>query len=174
MIHYQFGGQCSVQDKPINILKRSNFLTIFSINYDQHSDFYNFYNSEQIIDNFSTVVENRFAPGKSVEVQVLFSLINFQSPENEFSVKILDKRAWMTDVFDCIFFNNYIRIGFRNEILKRVIVNGLTGSSWRFKRFNRIAINVKNKKLKSARICKMDFIQLFAGVDENDDDLNED
>ena len=58
--------------------------------------------------------------------------------------------------------------------MKRVIVNGLTGSSWRFKRFNRIAINVKNKKLKSARICKMDFIQLFAGVDENDDDLNED
>ena len=31
-----------------------------------------------------------------------------------------------------------------NDILKRVIVNGLTGSSWRFRRFDRICIIVNS------------------------------
>ena len=33
---------------------------------------------------------------------------------------------------------------FVNDILKRVIVNGMTGSSWRFRRFDRIFINVNS------------------------------
>ena len=51
----------------------------------------------------------------------------------------------MTNVFDCLFLMIMLRKGLRQEILKRVIVSGLTGSAWRFKRFNRIAIHVENK-----------------------------
>ena len=44
----------TVENNLINILKRSSFLTIYSINLEQHSEFYNFFNSEQNIDDFLT------------------------------------------------------------------------------------------------------------------------
>ena len=42
--------------------------------------------------------------------------------------------------------------GLKQDMLKRVIVNSLIGSSRRFKRSHGLAINVKNKKLTTVRI----------------------
>ena len=88
--HYQTGGRRPIENRPINVFRRENFLTIFSINFVQHSNFYNFFNSEETVDNFLSVVENNFVPAENVEVQGSFSLINYQPPESEFSVEILD------------------------------------------------------------------------------------
>ena len=55
--HYQLGDQLPVENNPINILKRCNFLTTFPINFDQHQDFYNFFDSEKLVDEFLSVVE---------------------------------------------------------------------------------------------------------------------
>lgn len=46
----------------------------------------------------------------------------------------------MTDVYIGKFFNKFITGEIKNELVKRVIVNGMTGSSWRFKRFARISM----------------------------------
>ena len=34
------------------------------------------------------------------------------------------------------------------DILKRAIMNGMTGSSWRFKRFDRICITVNSNEIR--------------------------
>ena len=75
----------------------------FSINFDQHQDLYNFYDSEKLVDDFLSVVELKFLPTKNVEVQVASFLINYHPAESEYLVEIIDKRSWITDVYDCFF-----------------------------------------------------------------------
>ena len=41
----------------------------------------------------------------------------------------------LTGVYSCVFFNDYVKEKIRQ---KRVIINGMSGSSWRFKRFDRL------------------------------------
>ena len=65
--HYQTGRRCPIREKPICILKRGNALTTYSKSVDQHSDFENFFNSEEIVDEFLAVVEDRFVPTENVE-----------------------------------------------------------------------------------------------------------
>ena len=139
--HYQFGGQLPAENKPINILKLRNFLKTLS-NFDQHQDFYNFFDSEKLLDDFLNVFQLKFLPMENVEVQSTFSLINYEPAESEYLVEIINKRSWITDVYD-YFFNKYVKRGLKRDMLKRVSVNGLIESSWRFKRFHRLAINVK-------------------------------
>lgn len=67
--------------------------------------------------------------------------MNYQPTE---IIKLESKRVWMTDVYIGKFFNKFITGEIKNELVKRVIVNGMTGSSWRFKRFERVSITIKN------------------------------
>ena len=108
MKHYQIEGRHPVENKPLNALKRGNALTIYYINFEQHSNFYDFFNSEQIVEEFLNVVETNFVPEDYVDVQGSFSLINYQPPESEFSVEITDKGAWMADMYDCVFVMNLL------------------------------------------------------------------
>ena len=48
----------------------------------------------------------------------------------------------LTNVFRFNYFNQFVRGEIKHEIVKRVIINGQTGSSWYFKRFNRLNIIV--------------------------------
>ena len=45
---------------------------------------------------------------------------------------ILDTRYWLTTPYTAVYFNDFISFGLKQEILNRVIINGLTGSSWYF------------------------------------------
>ena len=76
MKHCQIGGRTR-QNRPVNILKRDIF-TIYSISFEQHFNAYDFFNSEQIVNDFLHVVENKFVVSGNVEVQVAFSVINYQ------------------------------------------------------------------------------------------------
>lgn len=50
----------------------------------------------------------------------------------------------MTDVYVYVNFlrlkYKFVKAGIKNDLMKRVIINGMTGSSWRFKRFARISM----------------------------------
>ena len=96
-------------------------------------------NSEKIVDAFLNEVDRKFEVDDPVEVQSAFTIINYQPPENEFFVEVIDQRSWLTDVYNCRFFNDFVKMGLKKNILKWIIVNTLTGSSWRFKRFNKIS-----------------------------------
>ena len=53
------------------------------------------------------------------------------------------------NVYEDVYFNNFIKSNLANDILERVIMNGMSGSSWRFKRFDRLCITVDSKELRS-------------------------
>lgn len=54
----------------------------------------------------------------------------------------------MTDAYVCKFFNEIVKGENKNDLMKRVTVNGMTSSSWRSKKFDRISMIVTdvNKK----------------------------
>ena len=53
----------------------------------------------------------------------------------------MNARFWTTGVYKGRYFNDFVFYGFRNDILSKVIVHGMSGNSWRFRRF--IMLNVK-------------------------------
>ena len=55
-------------------------------------------------------------------------------------------RVWLTNTYTARHFNDYVRSSSKSEIVKRIIVNGLTGSCWYFKRFNRLTIIASSVK----------------------------
>ena len=128
----QFGG--SQRSKlPINILKRGS-ITYFSINFTQHKNFYDFLTSD-IVDDFFQSVYEVYHPREN-KIQAFFEIINQQRGE----VILEDNRAWLTNSFNTKDFNIFIRGDIKNEIIKRIIVNGQSRISWFFKRFERLTI----------------------------------
>ena len=59
------------------------------------------------------------------------------------------RRIWMTNVYTCKFFNEFVRGQIKNDLMKRVIINRMSGSSWRFKRFECITMIVSRIDKKS-------------------------
>ena len=114
-------------------------ITYFSINYFQHRNFYDFFDAEKVVDSFLNAFERSFVSDKKLKFQGYTELINYQSTE---IIKLESKRVWLTDVFTGKYCNQYIRGELRANFLRRVIVNGATGSSWKFKRFDKISIIV--------------------------------
>ena len=52
-------------------------------------------------------------------------------------------------VYACKFFNEFVRGQIKNDLMKRVIINGMSGISWRFNRFERITMIVSKADKKS-------------------------
>lgn len=61
------------------------------------------------------------------------------------AAELENTRLWLTNVYIARYFNAYIRGEMKNDILKRVIANGSTSSSWVFKRFSRLQVIVTDK-----------------------------
>ena len=57
---------------------------------------------------------------------------------------ILNTRYWTTDVYKATYFNDSVFYGLRQDILSKVIVNGMSSSSWKFHRFVIISLKVLN------------------------------
>ena len=126
----QTGG--SFDRLALNILKR-RVITYYSLNYSQHKNCYDFF--DETVRDFLATFERCFVPTKKAMDQGYMELVNYQPTK---IIELESKRVWLTDVFTCKFFNQYVRGKMKNYFLKRIIVNGMTGSSWRFKRFVRL------------------------------------
>ena len=124
----------------LNILRRGG-ITYFSINYFQHRNFYNFFDAEKIVDSFLNTFERSFVFDSKAKMHGYIDLINYQPTK---IIEVESKRVWLTDVFTGRYFIQYIRGEIRANFLRRVIVNGGTGSSWKFKRFDRISLTVNH------------------------------
>ena len=60
--HYDEGKDIPFEDKPIEILRFPG-LTIYSIVFKKHNNFYDFFNSEKVVDAFLRNVKYKFKPG---------------------------------------------------------------------------------------------------------------
>ena len=124
---------------PLNISKRGQ-ITYYSVNFEQHKDYLDFYSSD-MIDVFLDSVRKAFQLQNNLtyKFQGYFEIINQQrGPE----FNLTDKRPWLTNVYHFKYFNAFVRVEIKNEMMNRIIVNGQSGSSWFFKRFNRLSIIV--------------------------------
>ena len=84
-----------------------------------------------------------FTPtGSGMKFQGYFELKNYQLTE---IVETENTRVWLTNVYVGKYFNQFVRGQTKEDILKRLINNGSTGSSWLFKRFNKLQVIVTDK-----------------------------
>ena len=83
-------------------------------------------------------------PTEQFQFKADFSIENKQNAgdDSSYLTDIKTLRYWSTDVYQGVYFNSYIASGIRNDILKRVINVGLSGSSWYFNRFSHLNLKV--------------------------------
>lgn len=153
---------------PVSILRKGS-IKYFSINNDQHKNFYNVF-EEQIVDDFLNSVYGIFNPNEQYKIEGYAEIINQQLGE---FIVAESNRVWLTNTLTDKYFSEYVWSSIKSEILKRVIVNGQTGSSWHFKRFSRLTIIFSTVKevdrlISNYNTCfffsnkKMDFLSLEA------------
>ena len=143
VFHYkQSGGIKMNQQLPVSVATRGP-VTYFSINYNGHKKFNNFF-QEDVVDDFLQGLYNCFNPNDEYKFQGYAEIINKQKDE---SVVSEITRVWPTNVYTAKYLNPYVRDAIKNDILKKIVLNGETGSSWVFKRFKRLQI-ITSKDIK--------------------------
>lgn len=92
---------------------------------------------------FNSVNELFISDGKNkLKMQGYFELKNYQQTG---PVELENTRIWLTNVFVGRHFNQFLRGEMKRYILKRVIINDSTDSSWLFKRFDKVHVIANNK-----------------------------
>ena len=140
MKHYN-DGQNIIDEKPV-IVSTIGKIKKFEINYQNHSNYYDFHNSESLVDEFLLNIKNKIQKSAvNFLIRCGLSLENIQPSLEDYDEPLKNSSYWSTDPIQTKSFNDYVFFNIRESILKRVINNGLTGSLWHFKRF--LYINVK-------------------------------
>ena len=106
------------------------------------SNDYDFYDSEKLVDDFLLNVKNEVGGSNNdFFIKHVFSLKNIQPSPFESEQPIKNSRYGSTGLQQTKSFYDFIYFNLREETLKRVINNGMSGSSWHFNCF--LNINVK-------------------------------
>ena len=146
--HYMIGSGNDENDalnddtvRPLNITS-GGVIKKFEITFREHSGYYDFYDSEALVDGFLAEVKNYvFRYNNDVLIRAGFSIENIQQALSDYSEPLVQSRYWSTEPLLTKSFNDFISFKLRESILKRIINNRLTGSAWSFHRF--IYLNVK-------------------------------
>ena len=141
--HYNEGEYDLFEDKPIDIEKTVNLLK-FEITVNKHGEYYDFENSEEVVDDFFKNVRSHFKPSGLKLIKCSLVIENIQQSVFENLTPILNTRYWTTDVYKATCFNDFVFLGLRQKILSKVIVNAMPGSSWKFRRFVMLSLKVLN------------------------------
>ena len=140
--HYEDGKESIADEKPISIIEIGSNIKKYEVNFREHSSFYDFFNSNKVVDDFLLNVRKKIKRSNEYFlIRCGFSIENFQPVSDNYTEPLKDTRYWSTDPIETKSFTDFVYFNIRESILKRVINNGLTGSSWRFNRF--VYINVK-------------------------------
>ena len=81
-------------------------------------------------------------PGGTFKMQRYVDLKHYQQTN---TAELENTRVSPTNVFLVRYFNQYMRDGMKKEILKRVIINGSTGTNWIFKRYQKLQVIVTDR-----------------------------
>ena len=93
------------------------------------------------------MVKNLSPTNKKVKVRCNVSIVNFQPAPAIGFVELTDVRIWSTNVYSCIFLNEFARQNIEKYIKEGMISNGQSSSSWRFKRFSHVNIQVRSDNI---------------------------
>ena len=106
------------------------------------SDYYDVHNSEEVAEDFLNNVWSKFKPFGPVLFKCGFTIENIQQSVYKNLRPILNTQYWSTDTYQATYFNDYVFHNLKQNILSKVIVNGMKGSSWRFNRIILINLSV--------------------------------
>ena len=123
-------------------------LIIYQIEYKKYKNLYSFYNSEKCVDEFLQNIKYRFHATTKKRFKCSFIIENTQNSIRNDLQPLLNTRYWTTETYDSIYFSNFIFYSLKNDILKRVLVNQLSGSSWYFKRFLNLMVKILDADIK--------------------------
>ena len=149
--HSQKGGEIPLENKQFK-KTRDRSIIRFSIDYDVHRNSYDFADPVKLLEDFFEVVNINFRTDgrKELIVKSSFSILNYQPPPEDMkNVRgLYDERLWSTPTYNGNFFNDFIKFSLKNDIKKKITLNGRTGSSWRFNRFQFVSVtfNTKNNQ----------------------------
>ena len=94
---------------------RKKVITIYQISFEKHSNEYDFFNAEEVVNDFLFNVKNLFEPSTTVFFKADFALENIQAAP-EFSDNTTDIKSlcyWSTDVCKSVYLNDYVLAGIR-------------------------------------------------------------
>ena len=142
LMNYENGKEMPVEKKTLDIVE-TKYMVKYEISYEKHSDYYNFFSSEDLIEDFLTNVRIGFkTTDYEVSIMCGFSIQNLQGSPTLINVLISNSRYWSTSVYRTVYFNDHVYFQLGQDIRKRVIINGLSGSSWHFQKFNYLNLKV--------------------------------
>lgn len=115
-------------------LKRKQLLhkTSYEISAQKHKDYYAFENPEEVVDYFLKNLRTKFKPKNYFVIKCGFSIENYHPALIEKDPPITDAPYWSLESYRTKYFNNYLFFSLKKDILKRVIVNGMSERSWRY------------------------------------------
>ena len=80
-------------------------------------------------------VKYKFKSSNKKWFKCSFNIENTQNSIRFDLEPLLNTRYWTTETYDNTYFNDFIFFGLRQDFLKRVIINNMSGSACHFKRF---------------------------------------
>ena len=118
LMHYS-DGKNVIEEEPVIVTKIGK-ITKFEINYQNHSSFYDFCDSESVVDEFLFNVKNKIQRS-NVEFLIRsgFSLENIQSIIDDYNEPLKNSRYWTTDLIQTKSFNDCVYFTIRESILKK-------------------------------------------------------
>ena len=145
--HYMIGNGNDDDDdddngRPLNIIN-SGIIKKFEITFREHSSYYDFFDSEALVNTFLAEIKKYvFRFNQNMLIRAGFSIENIQQPLNDYSEPLVQTRYWSTEPLLTKSFNDFISFKLRESILKRVVINRLSGSAWHFNKFNYLNIKI--------------------------------
>ena len=146
--HYMIGSGKDDDDdansvaRPLNVTY-SGVIKKFEITFKEHSSYYDFFDSEAVVDGFLAEIKNYVLRyNNDVLIRAGFSIENIQQALSDYSKPLVQTRYWSTEPMLTKSFNGFISFKLRESILKRVVNNRLSGSAWNFNKFNYLNIKI--------------------------------
>ena len=148
--HYREGKEILFEEKSLDTIKYPA-LTIYPIEYKKYSNIYSFDNSAKCVDDFLQNVKQRFHATNRKWLKCSFAIQNTQNSIRSDLQLLVNTRYWTTETYDSVYFNDFILQSLKFDILKRVINNQMSGSSWYFQRFLGLAVKMLDSEVEISK-----------------------
>ena len=98
MKHYEQGQDSIFEDKPLET-KNNNQILKYKISVKKFGEYYDFYNSEELVDDFLNNVKSKFRPPGLILIKCGFIIKNIQQAVSENYRPIVNTRYWSTETY---------------------------------------------------------------------------
>ena len=145
--HYTDGNQQLSENKPLST-EENKLFTKYSIDVKKFGNVYDFYNPEKVIPDFLSNVRSKiWLENDYVTIKGSCVIENIQRSILHDIAPVKDVRYWSTEAYTVNYFNEIVYYNLAEDYSRRVINNGLTGSSFVFNRFINLSLTVlKNRR----------------------------